>query len=112
MKISLVTPCFQAARFIRETIESVLAQQGAEVEYGIADGASSDGTVEIIRPYEARLAWWFSEPDRGQTDALNKAFARTTGDVLSFLNADDVLLPGALACVAAAFQENPALDIV
>jgi len=112
VKISLVTPCFQAARFIRETIESVLAQQGAEVEYGIADGASSDGTVEIIRPYEARLAWWFSEPDRGQTDALNKAFARTTGDVLSFLNADDVLLPGALACVAAAFQENPALDIV
>ena len=112
MKISLVTPCYQAARFIRETIDSVLAQDGIALEYGIADGASTDGTVEIIRSYESRLAWWLSEHDAGQTDALNKAFARTTGEILGFLNADDVLLPDALRIVAAAFAEDPTLDLV
>lgn len=112
MKISLVTPCWQAARFIRETIDSVLAQEGAEVEYGIMDGASTDGTVEIIRGYESRLSWWASELDAGQTDALNKGLARTTGEVLGFLNADDVLVPGALRAVAAAFDENPEIDLV
>ena len=112
MKISLVTPCFQAARFIRETIDSVLAQDGVELEYGIVDGASTDGTVEIIRSYEARLAWWMSEKDRGQTDALNKGMARTTGEILGFINADDVLLPGSLGAVAAAFAEDPELDLV
>ncbi len=112
MKISLVTPCFQAARFIRATIDSVLAQDVVELEYGIVDGASTDGTVEIIRSYEARLAWWMSEKDRGQTDALNKGMARTTGEILGFINADDVLLPGVLGAVAAAFAEDPELDLV
>jgi glycosyltransferase involved in cell wall biosynthesis len=112
MKISLVTPCFRAARFIRETIESVLSQEGVELEYGVVDGASTDGTVDIIRSYEARLAWWLSEKDRGQTDALNKGLPRTTGEILGFINADDVLLPGALSAVAAAFAEDPTLDLV
>lgn len=112
MKISLVTPCFNGARFIRETIESVLAQDGADVEYGIVDGASTDGTAEIVRGYGARLAWWISERDAGQADALNKGFARTRGEVLGFLNADDVLEPGALEAVARAFEEEPALDLV
>lgn len=112
MKVSLVTPCFQAARFIRATIDSILAQDGADLEYGIVDGASTDGTVEIIRSYEARLAWWLSEKDRGQTDALNKGFARTTGEILGFINADDVLLPGALDAVTAAFAADPELDLV
>lgn len=112
MKISLVTPCYQASRFIRETIDSVLSQDGVEIEYGIADGASTDGTVEIIRSYESRLSWWLSERDAGQTDALNKALARTSGDILGFLNADDVLQPGALGAVAAAFAADPTIDIV
>jgi glycosyltransferase involved in cell wall biosynthesis len=112
VKISLVTPCFQAARFIRETIDSVLAQDGVDLEYGIMDGASRDGTVDIIRSFESRLAWWVSERDAGQTDALNKGLARTTGEILGFLNADDVLMPGALPTVAKAFAENPEIDIV
>lgn len=112
MKISLVTPCYNAARFIRDTIESVLAQEGVEVEYGIVDGASTDGTAEIVRGCESRLAWLISERDGGQADALNKGFARMSGEVLGFLNADDVLEPGALRVVAAAFEEDPALDLV
>lgn len=112
MKVSIVTVSFNSARTIDETIQSVLTQEGVELEYLIVDGASGDGTAEIIRKYEAQLAWWVSERDRGQVEALNKGFARATGDVLGFLNADDVLLPGTLREVCARFAQAPEKDIV
>lgn len=112
MKIGIVTPCFNSVATIEETILSVLSQDGMELEYVIMDGGSTDGTVDIIKRYADRLAWWVSETDGGQVAALNRAFPKMTADVLGFLNADDVLLPGALNMVAQALAEHPEADIV
>src|ERR1700733_12228454 len=112
MKIGLVTPSFNSAATIEETIQSVLGQEGVDLEYVVMDGGSTDGTVEIIKKYESRLSWWVSERDGGQAEALNKAFSRLTGKVLSFLNADDVLMPGALKTIADAFTARPDADII
>jgi glycosyltransferase involved in cell wall biosynthesis len=110
-KISIVTPVFNAVRFIRPCIESVLTQGYADLEYLVIDGGSTDGTVEVIREYSSRLSYWVSERDRGQTDALNKGFSRATGDAFGWLNADEMYLPGSLALVGNAFHDNPGLDL-
>jgi glycosyltransferase involved in cell wall biosynthesis len=112
MKVSIVTVAFNAAGTIDETIRSVLAQESVDFEYIVIDGGSADGTAAIIERYAPKLSWWVSEPDRGQADALNKGFARASGDVLGFLNADDLLLPGALRGVAQAFEREPHADLV
>lgn len=112
MKVSLITPCRNAERYIERTIDSVLAQEGVDLEYFIQDGASTDKTFDIIRRYESKLAGWASEKDGGQPEALNRAFTRCTGEIAGFLNADDVMLPGALAAVVQAFAEHPEVDIV
>ncbi|MEO7317574.1 MAG: glycosyltransferase family 2 protein [Chthoniobacteraceae bacterium] len=112
MKVSIVTPCFNAAATIEETIRSVLDQEGIDLEYIVCDGGSTDGTADIIRRHESRLAWWVSERDRGQVDAINKGFTHATGDVLGFLNGDDVLVPGALQKVCAAFAKEPEVELV
>ena len=112
MKVSIVTACRNAAATVVETLRSVLDQTGVELEYLVIDGASTDGTAELIRGFAPRLAHFVSEPDRGQVDALNKGFARATGDVLGFLNADDVLLPGALRSVCDRFAAAPEREIV
>lgn len=104
--ISIVTPTFRMARFLPEAIESVLSQGIPDVDYFIADGGSDDGTVEILRRYQDRLSWR-SAPDKGAADALATAFSRARGDILGWLNADDVLLPGALPAVLKAFEQNP-----
>jgi glycosyltransferase involved in cell wall biosynthesis/2-polyprenyl-3-methyl-5-hydroxy-6-metoxy-1,4-benzoquinol methylase len=105
--ITIITPVFNGADFIEECIESVLQQNYLKAEYGIVDGGSTDGTLEIVRRYESRLAFWTSEPDRGQADALNKGFRRATGAVVGWLNADDFLYPDALAAVADAYLDDP-----
>ena len=100
MKISIITPSFEQAEFLERTIESVLCQQGDfELEYLVIDGGSRDGSVEILQRYGDQLQW-VSEPDGGQGDAINKGMARASGDVLAYLNSDDVYRPGALAAVA------------
>ena len=112
MKISLVTPSFNQGRFIARTIDSVLAQHGDfELDYTVIDGGSTDDTLDILRSYGTRIRWR-SERDAGQVDAINKGLRGTTGDVVGWLNSDDVLLPRALERVAAAFAANPRTEWV
>jgi len=105
--ISIVTPVLNGAQFIEETIRSVLDQDYPRIEYFIHDGGSSDHTVSLIKRYESRLSGWTSEPDQGQTDALNRALARTTGPILAWINADDFYQPGAFTAVAELFAAHP-----
>lgn len=112
-RISLVTPTFNQATTLLETIESVLRQDYANLEYHVLDAGSRDGTVEILREYEKDPRFhWISEPDRGQSDAINKGLARSTGEIFNWINSDDYLEPGALKIVAETFRDNPGVDIV
>jgi hypothetical protein len=105
--ISIVTPSYNQASFLEETILSILNQGYGNLEYIIIDGGSTDGSVDIIRRYQDRLAHWVSEPDQGQYHALQKGFSRAKGDVLGWLNSDDAYLPGALSTVGKAYREHP-----
>lgn len=111
-RISLVTPSFQMARVLETTIRSVLSQDYPGLEYIVMDGGSTDGSAEIIERYASELAHAQSEPDGGQTHAIHAGLARATGDVLGWLNADDLLLPGALHAVGRWFADNPGAPFV
>src|SRR5688572_12979616 len=95
-RISIVTPCLNGAPHLEAAMDSVLSQGYANLEYVVVDGGSTDGSVDIIHKRAAHLAWWVSEPDRGHAAALNKGFAKTTGEILGWLNHDDLLFPGSL----------------
>jgi glycosyltransferase involved in cell wall biosynthesis len=110
--VSIVTPSFNQAPFIEQTIRSVLEQDYPNIEYIIIDGGSTDGSVDIIRRYSDRLAYWTSEPDNGQADAINKGWSRSSGRILAFLNSDDYYMPGSVRTAVAALQRNPAAQIV
>jgi glycosyltransferase involved in cell wall biosynthesis len=110
--VSIVTPSYNQAEFVETTIRSVLAQSYTRIEYIVCDGGSQDGTVDIIKRYSDRLAWWCSEKDRGQSDAINKGWRRATGDILAYLNSDDILLPGAVEHAVRAFRQNPSVGLV
>lgn len=109
--VTIVTPSFNQAPFLRAAIESVLAQDYPRVEYIVMDGGSTDGSVDILRQFTGRLTWQ-SGPDAGQADALVKGFARAKGDILGWLNADDLLFPGALSHAVAHLQANPEVALV
>lgn len=106
-KISIVTPSYNQGEFLEETICSVLDQDYSNLEYIIIDGGSSDQSVEIIKKYEKHLTYWISEPDKGQSEALNKGLQKCTGDIFNWINSDDYLEPGALLKIAKAFTDNP-----
>jgi len=105
-KISVITPSFNQADFIEQTIRSVLEQDYPDLEYVVVDGGSSDGTLDILSRYAGRLTW-ISEPDRGQAHAINKGLRMVSGEVLAFLNSDDLYLPGALQSVGNYFSQHP-----
>jgi glycosyltransferase involved in cell wall biosynthesis len=110
--VALVTPSRNAASFLERTLLSVAAQAYPSLEYVVQDGGSTDGTLEILRRHRDVVTDWESTPDAGQAAALNRAFARTTGEIMGYLNADDILLSGALHYVARAFAERPDVDVV
>jgi len=109
-KISVVTPSFNQAEYLEETLRSVLDQEYPNLEYIVIDGGSTDGSVDIIRRYEDRLAYWVSEPDEGQYDALNKGFARSTGEIMAWLNSDDKYLDWTFSSVAEAMSNLPEIE--
>jgi glycosyltransferase involved in cell wall biosynthesis len=110
--VSVVTPSFNQGRFLEQTILSVLQQDYPNLEYVVIDGGSTDNSVEIIRRYESRLSYWISERDKGQTDALNKGFAHSHGEILAWLNSDDVYNPGAVSAAVKFLVENPDIGMV
>jgi glycosyltransferase involved in cell wall biosynthesis len=110
--VSIITPSFNQARYLESTIRSVLAQDYPNIEYIIVDGGSSDDSVEIIRRYSDRLAWWVSEKDRGQTDAINKGFAHAKGEILAWLNSDDTYESNAVSEAVAYLQGRSEVGLV
>ena len=111
-KISIVMPSYNQAKFIERSILSVLNQNYPNIELIIIDGGSKDGTIEIIQRYEARIAYWVSEQDEGQSDALNKGFKLCSGEIYCWLNSDDIYLPNAFTHAVQAFDKNPNKKIV
>lgn len=111
-KITVVTPSFNQAEFLERTIRSVLDQNYPNLEYIIIDGGSTDGSVDIIRRYEDRLAYWISERDNGQTEAINKGLKRATGEWVGWQNSDDVYYPGAFNELAMLAKRNPAAGLI
>jgi glycosyltransferase involved in cell wall biosynthesis len=110
--LSIVTPSYNQGQFLEQTIRSVLDQGYPRLEYVVQDGGSSDGTVQILERHRPSLTWCESARDRGQAHALNLGFRHTTGEVMCYLNSDDILLPGALHYVAAYFSRHPDVDVV
>ena len=110
-KISVVTPSFNQAEFLEQTILSVLEQNYAPLEYIIVDGGSTDGTLDILRRYESKLRW-ISEKDSGQANAINKGFRMASGNIFAWLNADDLYSPGALPTIAQSFAEHPEIAFI
>ncbi len=111
-KVTIVTPSYNQGQFLEASIRSVLEQSYPNIEYIAVDGGSKDGSVEILNKYQRHFAWWVSEKDRGHADALNKGFSHATGEVLAWLNSDDVYLPGAVAQAVAILQEHPEAGMV
>lgn len=110
--VSIVTPSFNQGRYLEKTMLSVLEQDYPNIEYIVIDGASTDDSVEIIQRYASRLGYWISEPDRGQTEALNKGFALAHGVILAWLNSDDIYYPGAISSSVKFLNDNPHVGLV
>ena len=110
--ISIVTPSYEQGRYLERTIYSVLNQHYPQLEYVVQDGGSSDETRQVLEHFGDSLSYWASESDDGQADAINRGFAHTSGEIMAYLNSDDLLLPGSLAYVASYFATHPTVDAV
>lgn len=111
-KISVVTTSYNQGRFLEETIKSVLDQGYPNLEYIIIDGKSTDNSVDIIKRHQQKLAYWVSEPDKCHSEAINKGFAVSTGEIMAWLNSDDLFLPGSLALIADEFTKQKETDVL
>jgi glycosyltransferase involved in cell wall biosynthesis len=111
-RVSIITPSFNQGQFLEASILSVLEQDYPNLEYIIVDGGSKDNSVEIIKRYQDRLAWWASEKDKGHADALNKGFSHATGDILAWLNSDDVYFPNAVSEAVSILTSHPEVGMV
>ncbi len=109
--VSIVTPSYNQGKFIKATIESILSQDYPNIEHFVADGGSTDETVDILKEYDKKITW-VSETDKGQTDAINKGLRNTTGDIVAYLNSDDVYLPGTISYIVEMFQKNPDIEFI
>jgi glycosyltransferase involved in cell wall biosynthesis len=116
LRVSVVTPSLNQGKYIEACLLSVKRQDYPVFEHIVVDGASTDGTLEILKEYSSRRGWehlrWFSEPDRGQSDALNKGFGMATGDIVGWLNSDDAYTEGCVATVTRAFSARPDVDVI
>src|ERR1700712_252528 len=111
-RFTIVTPSYNQAQYVGMTARSVLLQRYPNLEYILMDGGSKDGTQKVLEPYLDRFAYYVSEKDKGQADAIHRGFARSTGEYMGYLNSDDMLAPGALQTVADYFADNPDVDVV
>ena len=112
MKISIITPSYSQGQYIEETIISVIEQNFPDLEYIIIDGGSTDSSVEVIKKYAKDLTYWISEPDHGQSAAINKGFKKATGEIIGWINSDDLYMPETLKTVSHLFEKNPDVDLI
>ena len=110
LKISIITPSYNQGEYIKDTVESILSQSYKNIEHIVFDGCSTDKTIEVLKKY--KHLDWVSEKDKGQTDAINKGFKKAKGDILCYLNSDDMLLPDSLGFVADYFSKNKGIDLI
>ena len=111
-KVSIITPSFNQGQFLEASMLSVLEQDYPNMEYIVVDGGSKDNSVEVIKKYQDRLTWWVSEKDKGHADALNKGFARATGEILAWLNSDDIYFPNAVSEAVSVLKDHPDVGMV